>query len=394
MNNPTDNQFEKMYRTTLGAGMAKPDRTNTGTVSVLGGEMSFSLTGGIVPLLSLRPVPWRSLVHELLWFISGSTDIGYLKANKISIWDSWVDPVTARYENGKLVGGSIGTGAYGGQWRRLEDTRIIDAEDEPLYLQKGFDTQAAFMDAAGAGKYVVTRTIDQLANAIALLKRDPFSRRNLVCSFNPAQVDFCQLAPCHSFYQFYVNWANPDTALEAFMRTEAWAALDENVQNEIARRVTQYTNSIPGMRGRTDIDNILTSPYAEPVEALMNASGIKTKMVSMKLYCRSQDSAIGTVFNVAQYGVLLHMVAQVVGMHAGVFRWSAGDQHIYLDQLAGIDEVLNRAEAADADRDTRTMVPRIELNPEIKNIDDFTFDDIKIIDYAPIGETIVFPVAV
>ncbi len=238
-------------------GIEKDDRTNTGTISCFGYQNRYDLNAGF-PLVTTKKTFWRGIVHELLWFISGETNIKYLLDNDVHIWDEWAD------ENGDL--GSV----YGEQWR---DWQTKDG-----------------------------RHIDQLKNVIEQIKNNPDSRRHLVVAYNPGEVDNQALPPCHSFFQFYV------------------------VNNKL----------------------------------------------SCQLYQRSADLFLGVPFNIASYALLTHMIAHVCDLEVGDFVHTFGDLHIYKNHLEQIELQLEREPLA---------LPTLKLNPAIKNIDDFTFADIELIDY-------------
>ena len=216
------------------AGVIRSDRTGTGTRSVFGHQMRFDLAAGF-PLLTTKKLHLKSIVHELIWFLKGATNIAYLKENGVSIWDEWAD------REGEL--GPV----YGKQWRSW---------------------------AAPGG-----RSIDQIANVVAALKSNPFSRRHIVTAWNPAEVDDMALPPCHCLFQFYVAPAQD-----------------------------------PGGRGR----------------------------LSCQLYQRSGDIFLGVPFNIASYALLTAMVAHVTGLDAGEFVHALGDAHLYLNHLGQAEEQLRR----------------------------------------------------
>ncbi len=238
-------------------GVSKTDRTGTGTISCFGYQNRYDLSEGF-PLVTTKKTFWHGIVHELLWFISGDTNIKYLLENDVHIWDEWAD------ENGDL--GSV----YGEQWRSWQTK----------------DNQS----------------IDQLQNVIDQIKNNPDSRRHLVVAYNPGEVDKQALPPCHSFFQFYV--AN--------------------------------------------------------------------NKLSCQLYQRSADLFLGVPFNIASYALLTMMIAHVCNLEVGDFVHTFGDLHIYNNHFAQIDEQLTRKPYA---------LPVVKLNPAIKNIDDFKFEDIELIDY-------------
>ena len=250
-------------------GFEKTDRTGTGTKSVFGYQMRFDLADGF-PMVTTKKLHLKSIIHELLWFLKGDTNIDYLKENGVKIWDAWAD------ENGDL--GPV----YGHQWRNWNSDEI-----------------------------------DQITDVVEQIKNNPDSRRMIVSAWNPSvlpdtSVSFSEnvannkaaLPPCHAFFQFYV------------------------------------------------------------------ADG----KLSCQLYQRSADIFLGVPFNIASYALLVMMMAQVCGLGYGEFVHTFGDAHIYNNHKEQIDLQLSR--------ETRAL-PTMKLNPEIKNIFDFTFDDFELINYDP-----------
>lgn len=240
-------------------GVTKGDRTGTGTMSVFGHQMRFNLAEGF-PLLTTKKLHLKSIIHELLWFLKGDTNVRYLQENGVRIWNEWAD------ENGEL--GPV----YGHQWRSWSDN-------------KG-------------------GTIDQIANVIEQIKNNPDSRRLIVTAWNPADVEHMALPPCHCFFQFYV------------------------------------------------------------------AEG----KLSLQLYQRSADTFLGVPFNIASYALLLMMVAQVTNLQLGDFVYTTGDTHLYLNHLEQADLQLTRIPRA---------LPKMRLNPDVKSIFDFKYEDFTLEDYHP-----------
>ena len=266
-------QYHDLLQLVLNTGTRKDDRTGTGTLSVFGHQMRFNLdeaTGGGFPLVTTKKVHTRSIIHELLWFLQGDTNIGYLKDNKVTIWDEWAD-----------ADGNLGP-VYGKQWRS--------------WRTPGGDT------------------IDQIAGVVEQIKRNPDSRRLIVSAWNVAELDQMALPPCHLLFQFYV------------------------------------------------------------------ADG----KLSCQLYQRSADLFLGVPFNIASYAILTHMIAQVTGLGVGDFVHTFGDAHIYTNH---IDQVKTQLE-----REHRPL-PSLKLNPEVRDLFAFTFDDIAIENYDP-HPAIKAPVAV
>lgn len=240
-------------------GVIREDRTGTGTKSIFGYQMRFNMKDGF-PLLTTKKLHLKSIIHELLWFLSGDTNIKYLQDNGVRIWNEWAD------ENGDL--GPV----YGHQWRSWSD-------------YKG-------------------GTIDQIQQAVDLIKNNPNSRRILVSAWNPADIDNMALPPCHCLFQFYV------------------------------------------------------------------ANG----KLSLQLYQRSADVFLGVPFNIASYALLLQMMAQVTGLECGDFVHTTGDTHLYLNHLKQVDTQLMR---------TPRPLPKMKINPDVKDIFSFKYEDFELIDYNP-----------
>ena len=250
-------------------GVLKGDRTGTGTQSVFGYQMRFNLQDGF-PLLTTKKVHLKSIIYELLWFISGNTNVRYLQEHGVSIWDEWAD------ENGDL--GPV----YGHQWRSWE---------------------------APGGK-----SIDQLQQVVDTIRNNPDSRRMLVCAWNPADVDRMALPPCHCLFQFYVA------------------------------------------EGR----------------------------LSCQLYQRSADVFLGVPFNIASYALLTMMIAQVCGLEPGEFIHTTGDTHIYSNHFEQVATQLSRSPR---------KLPVMKLNPGVKRLEDFRYEDFTLEGYDP-WPAIKAPVAV
>lgn len=250
-------QYLQLMRHIRDEGVDRGDRTGTGTRSVFGYQMRFNLQEGF-PLLTTKKLHTRSIFVELLWFLKGSTNIGYLNENKVRIWDPWAD------EQGEL--GPV----YGHQWRSWP--------------------------TPDGGK------VDQIQELLDSLKNNPESRRHIVCAWNVGQLDEMALPPCHCLFQFYV------------------------------------------------------------------ADG----KLSCQLYQRSADVFIGVPFNIASYALLVHMIAQVCDLEVGDFVHTFGDAHLYANHFEQVDEQLTR---------TPTALPKLRLNPDVKDLFAFTMDDIEIVDY-------------
>ncbi len=238
-------------------GVKKEDRTGTGTLSVFGHQMRFDLAAGF-PVVTTKKLHLRSIIHELLWFLKGDTNIKYLKDNGVSIWDEWAD-----------AEGNLGP-VYGYQWR-------------------------SWPTADG-------RHIDQITQVIEQIKNNPDSRRIIVSAWNVGEIENMALPPCHAFFQFYV------------------------------------------------------------------AEG----KLSCQLYQRSADIFLGVPFNIASYALLTMMMAQVCGLKPGDFVHTLGDAHLYLNHLEQTDAQLARKPYP---------LPTMKINPAIKNLFDFSFEDFELVGY-------------
>ena len=252
-------QYLDLIQRVLNEGVQKEDRTGTGTLSVFGHQMRFNLEEGF-PLLTTKKLHLKSIIYELLWFLRGETNVRYLRAHGVSIWDEWADA------NGDL--GHI----YGYQWRSWPDYE------------------------GGA--------IDQISEAVETIKHNPDSRRIIVSAWNVADLGKMNLPPCHALFQFYV------------------------------------------------------------------ANG----KLSLQLYQRSADIFLGVPFNIASYALLLMMMAQVTGLEAGEFIHTLGDAHIYLNHVDQVKLQLTR--------EPRPL-PHMALNPEVKRIFDFQYEDFQLTGYDP-----------
>lgn len=253
-------QYLDLLRHVLDNGVAKGDRTGTGTRSVFGYQMRFNLEDGF-PLLTTKKLHLKSIIYELLWFLKGDTNVHYLQEHGVRIWNEWADP-----------DGSLGH-IYGYQWRSWPD----------------YD-----------GGH-----IDQISEVIDTIKNNPDSRRIIVSAWNVADIKNMNLPPCHAFFQFYV------------------------------------------------------------------ADG----KLSLQLYQRSADIFLGVPFNIASYALLLLMVAQVTGLKPGEFIHTLGDAHIYNNHIAQVNEQLSREPR---------KLPVMKLNPEVKSIFDFKFEDFELEGYDPL----------
>lgn len=507
-----DLQYQALLKDVLQNGVKKIDRTGTGTVSVFGRTMVFDIRDGKIPLLTTKKVFTKGLIHEMLWFLSGDTNIRYLKEHGINIWDSWVKKGTEEYEElsveemlkslcthfnvydiswslrefsnqndpelefttrvlepisglrpelvtgeilfrwdvwqalgrdpyddsgrdvlrylctafglptMRLIAGELGP-VYGKQWRAWEDTRIVHELNVKDFLKKGYSiVTGAIVQREGEKSIietlkrhfslddlvvkkvkdldeckldtvlintlcigvllvpdkeksldefyeenigespvrlifehgrpiVMTRNVDQIAAIIDQLKNNPDSRRIILNAWNVAHLDEMGLPPCHLLLQFYTT---------PYSEYELKKQLSENdIGFSPMEMVGVEPNTVSGY---------------EFWKSKCEKFGLPTRHLSAELRCRSQDLPLGTPFNIAQYAVLIHAIAQVANMSTKEFIWSGGDCHIYLNQIDGVKEQLSREPIF-------TSIPKVRFKRKIKDIDDVEFEDIEIVDY-------------
>ncbi len=263
-----DYQYLEMMEYILKYGTEKLDRTGTGTISIFDYQMKFDLSDGSIPLLTTKKMFTKGIIHELLWFLRGSTDVRELQAVGVHIWDKWM-----------REDGTIGKG-YGRQWRHWETGKKIWTSSSEYEYQ----------------------VIDQISKLIDGLKNDPDGRRHIVNAWNVGELDDMELPPCHLLFQCYV------------------------------------------------------------------ANGT----LSMKMYQRSCDVFLGVPFNIAQYSILLHMLAQVCNLKPGIFIWDGGDVHIYSNHIEQCKTQL---------KNLPYKSPTLLLNPSIDDIFEFRFDDFAVKEY-------------
>ena len=276
-------QYLELCKSVLENGIKKEDRTGTGTISYFGRQMRFNLNEGF-PLLTTKRVHLKSIIHELLWFISGDTNIKYLVDNDVRIWNDW--PYAAYQKSEEYQGETIEEFAakikesneFAEKWGKLG----------PVYGKQWRNFNG----------------VDQLEELINQIKTNPTSRRLIISAWNPGEIKDMALPPCHCFMQFYVNDGK----------------------------------------------------------------------LSCQLYQRSADIFLGVPFNIASYSLFTMMIAQVTGLGLGDFVHTIGDAHIYLNHLEQIDRQLKREPRA---------LPKMIINPDVKSIYDFKFEDFELVDYNP-----------
>lgn len=354
-------QYHELCKHILENGRHRVDRTGTGTVGVFGWDLRFNLQEGF-PLLTTKKLHLRSIIHELLWFLSGSTNIKYLKDNGVSIWDEWAD------ENGEL-----GPGVYGAMWRHWPDVRVIDFEEKEAYASKGFNVVDDLFCRGDVGlQQVVSREIDQFQNVIDTLRKNPDSRRIIVSAWNPALVDETALPPCHSFFQFSTEELTQKEIVEwvCVNKFSEYSKIQDILKKEIKDGKFRDPNAEPGLISRFTTEALI----ARNRELFAELEGVPKRRLSCKLTMRSVDVGLGMPFNIASYSLLTMMVAQCVDMIPGDFILSSGDTHIYKNHIEQIKEQISRQCRA---------LPKMLINPSVHEITDFKYEDFTLEGYDP-----------
>lgn len=344
-------QYQELISKILSTGRRRADRTGTGTIGIFGYQTRFNLAEGF-PLVTTKKTHLKSIIHELLWFLQGDTNIHYLKENGVSIWDEWAitesdlsnkpsaNPIIRKHFDSAEIG-DLGP-VYGHQWRSW----------------------------AGAGGQI----IDQIAHVITQLKSKPYSRRIIVSAWNVADLPDetmspqqnvlngkMALAPCHALFQFYVEDLTDD---------EIWMQAPEHVRRALMADGVKYMN------WPTDLPIDKYPPYngRAPLEGLILDHGLKTKRLCCQLYQRSCDTFLGLSYNIASYSLLTMMIAQQVDMLPGDFIWTGGDTHLYLNHLEQAHELLQR--------EPRPL-PSMTILRKPDSIFDYRYEDFQLDGYDP-----------
>lgn len=335
-------QYQDLMAEVFAKGTPKNDRTGTGTLSIFGHQMRFNLQEGF-PLVTTKRCHLRSIIHELLWFLKGDTNIQYLKDNGVTIWDEWAD------KNGDL--GPV----YGKQWRAWTAHDEVHTGNKKIIAEMEEDgwEEAGYREAS----MLLTKDIDQIAKVMVQLKNDPDNRRIIVSAWNVADLDDMALAPCHAFFQFYTREMSLDERVQ-------WA--EEN-DNELW---SDYIHA-------TFVDENTRLGW-------LDKAGVPTRKLSCQLYQRSADVFLGVPFNIASYALLIHMFAQQANMAVGDFVWTGGDVHLYSNHLEQARTQLGR---------TPRALPKLIIKRKPDSIFDYKFEDFDIEGYDP-HPAIKAPVAI
>jgi thymidylate synthase len=386
--NKVDTEYFRIVNDILTNGRLKKNRTGVDTIGIFGAQAKYNVDLNAFPLLTTKKVHWPAIVHELLWFISGDTNIKYLVDNNVRIWNEWAykkytDTCISKIPDNELESlsvlsgmslsdvdhlcmdafierikndvefatkwGELGEGTYGRMWRDFPFFTIVDKTDPSTMPKfKSLGTKGMY---CGDEPLTFLGRIDQITKVLEKLKNNPDDRRMIVSAWHPHWVDHCALPPCHCLFHFHTEELT----------------LEERV--DILQKQVGPVN-LP----KSDVWIIQK----------LNEDNIPTRRLNCLLYQRSVDTALGKPFNIASYALLTAMIAQTVNMVPGMFTHSMGDTHIYVNHIDGLKLQLTREPK---------KLPRVWLNPEVKSLFDFKYDDIKLLDYE-FHPTIKFDVAV
>lgn len=373
--NKVDTEYFRIVNDILTNGRVKKNRTGIDTIGIFGAQAKYDINLNAFPILTTKKVHFPAILHELLWFIKGDTNIKYLVDNNVRIWNEWAyvkykkwfetkggsltifgtrkdgcrsaEPYTQDEFVQKIKEdaefakkwGELGEGTYGGMWRAFPYAEYYELPNGVSYI--------------GSRTGHTLKHVDQLQKLIDKLKNNPDDRRMIVSAWHPYWVDHCALPPCHCLFHFNTEELTFEERVNLF--------------------IEKYGS-----------DTGITIMPPSPMELEFDKLNIPKRRLNCLLYQRSVDTALGKPFNIASYALLTSMIAQTVNMITGTFTHSMGDTHIYMNHVDGLKLQLTREPK---------KLPKLWLNPEVKSLFDFKYDDIKLIDYDS-HPTIKFDVAV
>jgi len=376
--NKVDTEYFRIVNDILTNGRLKKNRTGVDTIGIFGAQAKYNVDLNAFPLLTTKKVHWPAIVHELLWFISGDTNIKYLVDNNVRIWNEWAykkytDTCISKIPDNELESlsvlsgmslsdvdhlpmdmfierikndvefatkwGELGEGTYGRMWRDFPFFTIVDKTDPSTMPKfKSLGTKGMY---CGDEPLTFLGRIDQITKVLEKLKNNPDDRRMIVSAWHPHWVDHCALPPCHCLFHFHTEELT----------------LEERV--DILQKQVGPVN-LP----KSDVWIIQK----------LNEDNIPTRRLNCLLYQRSNDFFLGVPFNIASYSLLTAMIAHVSNMVPGTFTHSHGDAHIYVNHLDQIKLQMSREPKS---------LPSLWLNPDVKSLFDFKFDDINLLNYDP-----------
>lgn len=342
-------QYLALMQDILDNGVVKKDRTGVGTLSVFGRQLRFDLKEGF-PLVTTKKVHLKSIIHELLWFLNGDTNVKYLQENGVKIWNEWSD------EEGNL--GPV----YGKQWREWRDCKVVECHDvrrTQQLMQRGYK-YIGNMKEDGTTYLVYEKAHDQISKVIQQLREDPDSRRIIVSAWNVGDLDDMALNPCHNYFQFYT------TEMTLLERLD-WYEVNEPEKFASAPLINHE-----------DIDD------EERLHEILDREDIPRRKLSCFYMMRSNDYLLGAPFNVASYALLTHMIAQQLNMVPDELVYSGVDVHLYSNHLEQAKLQLTREPYP---------LPKLVIKRKPDSIFDYKYEDFELVGYQS-HDTIKAPIAV
>ena len=342
-------QYLALMQDILDNGVVKKDRTGVGTLSVFGCQLRFDLKEGF-PLVTTKKVHLKSIIHELLWFLNGDTNVKYLQENGVKIWNAWSD------EEGNL--GPV----YGKQWREWRDCKVVECHDvrrTQQLMQRGYK-YIGNMKEDGTTYLVYEKAHDQISKVIQQLREDPDSRRIIVSAWNVGDLDDMALNPCHNYFQFYT------TEMTLLERLD-WYEVNEP---------EKFANA--PLINHEDIDS------EERLHKILDRESIPRRKLSCFYMMRSNDYLLGAPFNVASYALLTHMIAQQLNMVPDELVYSGVDVHLYSNHLEQAKLQLTREPYP---------LPKLVIKRKPDSIFDYKYEDFELVGYQS-HDTIKAPIAV
>ncbi len=330
-------QYLALMQDILDNGVVKKDRTGVGTLSVFGRQLRFDLKEGF-PLVTTKKVHLKSIIHELLWFLNGDTNVKYLQENGVRIWNEWAN-----------AEGELGP-VYGKQWREWRDCKVVECHDvgrTQQLMQRDYK-YIGNMKEDGTTYLVYEKAHDQISKVIQQLREDPDSRRIIVSAWNVADLDDMALNPCHNYFQFYT------TEMTLLERLD-WYEVNEPEKFASAPLINHE-----------DIDD------EERLHETLDREGIPRRKLSCFYMMRSNDYLLGAPFNVASYALLTHIVAQQLNMVPDELVYSGVDVHLYSNHLEQAKLQLTREPYP---------LPKLVIKRKPDSIFDYKYEDFELVGY-------------
>lgn len=325
-------QYLALMQDILDNGVVKNDRTGVGTLSVFGRQLRFDLREGF-PLVTTKKVHLKSIIHELLWFLNGDTNVKYLQENGVKIWNEWSD------EEGNL--GPV----YGKQWREWRDCKVVECHDvgrTQQLMQRGYN-YIGNMKENGTTYLVYEKAHDQISKVIQQLREDPDSRRIIVSAWNVSDLDDMALNPCHNYFQFYTT------------------------EMTVLERLNWFEENEPEKFANTPLNN-----DEKVLHETLDREGIPRRKLSCFYMMRSNDYLLGAPFNIASYALLTYMVAQQLNMVPDELVYSGVDVHLYSNHLEQAKLQLTREPYP---------LPKLVIKRKPDSIFEYKYEDFELVDY-------------